>query len=210
MCSMHAASRRYRLVVVLCALVAVAVVATACQPAGTPRSRVRACQVGVIGDSLTVGANQSGLREAFSRRGCTLAFSNARSGRPTSEGATLAENIARVGWMPQILVVALGTNDWDPVVFERHARRILAAAGNRPVVWVNTYKGNNLANSQSINNVLVRLQIERSGLAGGGNLWVWDHYGFVAANRGVLAGDRVHLSGGGYRVHAANIAAAVG
>ena len=67
-----------------------------------------------------------------------------------------------------------------------------------------------LANSQSINNVLVRLQIERSGLAGGGNLWVWDHYGFVAANRGVLAGDRVHLSGGGYRVHAANIAAAVG
>lgn len=186
-------------------------VATACNPTESPAARsarvwsTDVCQVGVVGDSLTVGARDlGGLQARFEQADCTVAIIDARTNRPTREGADIVERWADVGVLPRILVVALGTNDCNGPSFSTQVDRILAAAGpRRPVVWVNTWRDGCDA---AINAVLDR---ERTELADarddGGNLWILDHHGWVDSNPAVLSRDGVHLTGTGYRSHAARI-----
>ena len=109
----------------------------------------------------------------------------------------IVERWKRESTIPPILVVGLGTNDCSASVFERHVRRILSAAGDRPVVWVNTWRsGCDLA----VNDVLLGIQKdELNARADGGNLWIVDHWSWVNSNRGVLSTDRIHLNRPGYK-----------
>jgi lysophospholipase L1-like esterase len=192
-------------------LAAFAVLATACNPTSTPMSRSVAvwgnhpCQVGVIGDSLTVGARDFGaLGAKFAQAGCQVTAIDARTGRPTREGADIAEAWARNGTMPRILVVALGTNDCSRAAYTPQVARILAAAGpDRPVVWVNTWRA---GCDRQINATLTDTQkIVLGNRADKGNLWILNHHGWVAANRGVLRPDGVHLNRDAYAAHAGRI-----
>lgn len=195
-------------------LLVVTAVVGACNPEGSPLGRSTAvwgdptCQVGVIGDSLIVGARDTGgLVQKFQQRGCSVTNVDARVSRPISEGARVAEAWAAFGVMPRILVVALGTNECSGPAFEANARRILAAAGpDRPVVWVNTWRpGCDVA----VNGVIGRLQFDMRSRPDAGNMWILDHWGFLRANRGLLARDGIHMNPAGYRAHADRIVQAV-
>lgn len=195
-------------------LLALALVGSACNPADAPVERSSTvfgngpCQVGVVGDSLTVGADRFGsIRSVFEDQGCEVLAVDAREGRPTSEGATVVESWAASGTMPRILVVALGTNDCSAETFRRHVARIMAAAGpDRPVVWVNTWRA---GCDVGINRVINNTQLGYSQRPDDGNLWIVDFHGWVSLNQGVLSRDRVHLTADGYRQHARRIVDAV-
>lgn len=190
-------SARLRL---LALAVCAAAFTAACVPSPMQRSAELhgpGCQVGVVGDSLIVGARDYGnLAGRLAARGCGVTAIDATVGRPAAAGADVVERWARQGRMPRIVVVALGTNDCNTAAFTRAAQRITAAAGGRPVVWVNTYRA---GCDRHINPVISSL----------GGAWVLDHHSWVAANRGVLSRDGVHLTAAGYRQHAERIATKV-
>lgn len=170
---------------------------TACRPNGTPAAAARSCTVGVVGDSLTVGSGAY-WSEAFGSRGCALSFVNARGGRPTSEGVKAIELLAAAGRLPDILVVALGTNDsMDPRLFGPYIDRVMQLAGNRPVMWVNIDK--------PWVEVTLNLALNVASLVYG-NLWVYDWNSFVDRHPQIRLGDQVHLTEGGYVLRAALIA----
>lgn len=188
------------------ALIAALIPLSACNPSGTPVQRAgNRCEVGVIGDSLTVGARDyGGLVAKFAARGCAVRGVDARVGRPSSEGAAIAEHWSRVGAMPSILVVALGTNDCNAPAFAQNVRRIYNAAGpHRPIVWVNTWRA---GCDGRINAVLNDIQNgDLNQRADGGNMWILDHWSWVNANRHVLGRDGLHLTSAGYSAHADRI-----
>jgi hypothetical protein len=183
----------------------------ACNPRDTPLQRAGGrCEVGVIGDSLVVGARDHGhLVAKLQQRGCTVRAVDARVGRSTSAGADVAEHWRRVGAMPAILIVGLGTNDCVPSVFERHMRRIYAAAGpHRPIVWVNTWRpGCDLR----INHVLDRFQnSELNARPDLGNVWILDHWAWIDRRRHLLWTDGIHLTKeAGYPAHADRLVGAI-
>lgn len=201
-------------VVVLIAAVAVLTVLTGCNPEETPLSRSTAiwgdsvCQVGVVGDSLTVGADQlGGLRRKFEARGCQVTNVDAKVGRHTPEGARVVEAWRDHGVLPRILVVALGTNDCERGLVKAQVDRIMAAAGpDRPVVWVNSWRP---GCDGAINGALVLTQITLEDRPDQGNLWIQNFQAWVRTNPGVLARDGVHLNTGGYQQHADNIVRSV-
>lgn len=197
----------------LVAAVVTATIFTACNPKETPYARSvsvfgdPACQVGVVGDSLIVGARDTGgLVSKFAARGCAVTAVDAQVSRHTSAGAEVVEGWAAHGVLPRILVVALGTNDCSGPGFETQLRRILTAAGpDRPIVWVNTWRpGCDVA----VNGVIGRVQFEMADHGVGSNMWILDHWGFIEANRGLLSRG-VHLNAAGYQAHADRIVQAV-
>lgn len=192
------------------ALILAVAVLVACNPPDTPRSRVgKDCRVGIVGDSLMVGADAFGaLRDRIAAGGCRVTRFDAQVSRPSSEGAAIVEEWARAGLLPRVVVVSLGTNDCHAATFARSVDRILAAAGpNRPVVWVNTWRA---GCDRAINDVLTGVRDDLfTRRRDHGNLWIVDHFGSVTANRSVLASDGVHLSRTGYEQHAARIARVV-
>lgn len=187
---------------------------SACNPEDTPLQRSTAlagdpaCQVGVIGDSLTVGARDlGGLVGRFGSVGCAVVNVDARVGRPAAEGASIAEAWAAWGVMPRVLVVAVGTNDCSRGPMASAVRRVLDAAGpDRPVVWVNTWRR---GCDGPVNGALLDAQAALGARPDSGNLWIVDHWSAVRADPGLLARDGVHLSAAGYRAHADRIVRAV-
>ncbi len=153
--------------------------------------------MGVVGDSLAVGS-MNYWAEAFNSRGCALSFVDARGGRPTSEGVQVIEDLAQRGQLPDLLVVALGTNDSvDPRTFGPRVQRIMALAGNRPVVWVNIDKPwveYTLNAALELGSLLYP------------NLWVYDWNGVADRFPNLRLADGIHLTDGGYRLRAALIA----
>lgn len=186
-------------------------IATGCNPTDTPISRAGgSCSVGVVGDSLTVGARDlGGLAARVSARGCTLVALDARKSRPTAEGASIVEGWASRGALPSILVVALGTNDCSTAAFVPAMNRILAAAGpDRPVVWVNSFRR---GCDGAVNGPLLATQLRLGERPDKGNLWIVDNCSWLTARPGLLARDGVHLrDGGGYSQLADRIVAALG
>lgn len=166
-----------RRAVALLAVVQAVAFLTGCNPEDSPRERAAAvtgrgdCRVGLIGDSLLVGARDTGrITERFASVGCTVTAVDAKVSRFTVEGATIAEAWAAFGVMPDILVVGLGTNDCSRDAVLPAVRRTLAAAGpDRPVVWVNSWRpGCDGAINQTLHDVQRELDVR----ADGGNLWV--------------------------------------
>jgi lysophospholipase L1-like esterase len=194
------------------ALAIVVALGGGCDPDGSPLGRLQAltgsgaCQVGVVGDSLTVGARDTGeLVRRFVERDCDVVGIDGRVGRSTAEGASIVESMAATGTLPPILVVALGTNDCSGSAFGGQARRILAAAGTlRPVIWVDVWR---VGCDAQVNTALWSLQVERNALEPDlGNLWILDHWSWIREHPGLLAHDRVHLRAEGYRQYAERIA----
>lgn len=176
----------------------VAILATACQPpVPAPANAARSCSVGIVGDSLAVGSSPF-WEQAFNSRGCRIEFVNARGGRPTSEGQAVIEMLAAAGRLPDILVVALGTNDRiDPRHFAPKVQRIMNVAGDRPVVWVNVDK----PFVETTINLTLRIANLRYD-----NLWVYDWNWFADRAPQIRLSDNIHLTEGGYNLRAALIA----
>jgi lysophospholipase L1-like esterase len=182
----------------LCAAVlVVALAAAACRPNIPPAQAAGGCRVGIVGDSLTVGSLPY-WEAAFASRGCTITLVNARSGRPTGEGVRVIELMAITGQLPDVLVVALGTNDpFDPRDFAPKVERVMAVVRDRPVLWVNIDKPVvEYTLNLTLNLALIRYD----------NLWVYDWNGFVDAHPEIRLWDQVHLTEGGYALRAALIA----
>lgn len=187
---------------------------SACNPEDTPLQRSTAiagdpaCQVGVIGDSLTVGARDlGGLVGRFGSVGCSVVNVDARVGRPAAEGASVAEAWAAWNVMPRILVMAVGTNDCSRAAMASAVRRVLDAAGpDRPVVWINTWRR---GCDGPVNGALFDAQNALATRPDAGNLWILDHWSAVRADPGQLARDGVHLTAAGYRAHADRIVRSV-
>lgn len=199
------ASRRVRALGL--GLLAVAVFALAAcnnNPPDTPRARAGRCQIGMVGDSLTVGVRDyGGIKQKLYDNVCSITDISGKVGRLTSTGATIVEGWKAAGTLPSILIVGLGTNDCTASVFERHARRILAAAGpTRPIVWINTW---NPRCATAINGVITKLQAESRRAVKGGRIWILDHHGWISTHKQYLAGDGIHLTTAGYRAHAQRI-----
>lgn len=186
-----------RATAVVAAALVVMSVASGCRPRSTPEEAAGGCTVGVVGDSLAVGSMPY-WEPAFAGRGCALSFVNARGGRPTSEGVRAIELLAQVGQLPDVLVVALGTNDSiDPRTFGPQVDRVMSVVGDRPVVWVNIDKP---FVELTLNLALTLAQIRY------GNLWVYDWNSFADAHPQIRLADKIHLSEGGYALRAALIA----
>lgn len=206
--------RNVRVLAILGGLAVLGIVLTSCNPNDTPLARSQVvwdapeCQVGVVGDSLAEGARDLGdLTAKFQARGCEVINIDAEVSRHSTDGAAIVETWAAMDVLPRILVVALGTNECNTAAFAGPFWRILAAAGpDRPVVWVNSWRpGCDL----EVNNALFAFQEELNLRADMGNLWIVNHWQWVYENRGVLAGDGIHLNTAGYQGYADRIVAAV-
>jgi hypothetical protein len=192
----------------------VAVLASACNPQETPLARSigtsgdTGCQVGVVGDSLIVGARDiGGLVQKFNARGCDVTAVDAHTGRHTATGVAVIDAWASHGLLPRILVVGLGTNDCNGAVFDAQVRQVLAVVGPvRPVVWINTWRP---GCDRAIDNALFGIQLGLDLRPDSGNLWILNNWQWVFENRGVLARDGIHLTAGGYRWDADRIVQAV-
>jgi hypothetical protein len=116
----------------------VALVVTGCRPVTPPPEK--SCTVGILGDSLTLGAERFGnLTEAFRQRGCTVAWVDAATGRRTSDGVAVLEQRNADGQLPYALVVGLGTNDeFQLAAFGDRVDRVMELANGRKVAWIDT------------------------------------------------------------------------
>jgi hypothetical protein len=115
---------------------AVALLLTGCQMVTPPPEK--SCTVGILGDSLTVGADQLGrLDEAFAREDCTIAWVDAANGRRTSDGVALLERRNATEQLPYALIIGLGTNDeFQLEQFSSHVDRVMELANGRKVAWI--------------------------------------------------------------------------
>jgi lysophospholipase L1-like esterase len=190
--------RPARTVGIVMSVIAVAGLVTSCNPAHPPAAVAR-CNVGIVGDSLTVGIQQGNRAvNQFAARGCAVSFIDARVGRPTSEGAAIIQARAAYGQLPNILVVALGTNDpgYGPS-FARRIDYVMTAAAGRPVVWINI---DNPVSESMLNAELLKAQARHP------NLWVMD-WNFYADHHPEIRGtDQIHLKAAGYDSRARQLA----
>jgi lysophospholipase L1-like esterase len=146
-----------------------------------------------LGDSLNVGI-QPYLDEELG--GWSIDHHD-RSGRRTQEGIDELASLGRdVG---QVLVVSLGTNDFDgdAVTFRRQVEEVVARAGpRRCVIWTTIWLGG----PHRFNDVL------RGSAAQHSNLRLVDWAAMVEQEPELLAGDGVHATPDGYARRAEEIA----
>lgn len=157
--------------------------------AATPRVGSPLPNVFIVGDSLTVGSRGL-LTSQLSGRVRTLRI-DAKVGRHTSEGiAHLRTSAAR---RSNVWVVGLGTNDVPSARQTRaNVTKVLRLAGpNRKVLWVNVVRPGPY---HRVNRALRLLDARHS------TLTVVDWAGIVGSRRGLLVGDRVHLTTLGNRL----------
>jgi len=179
-------------------VIVAAVLATSCNP-DHPPAAVAPCNVAIVGDSLIVGIEQGNRAvNQFAARGCGVSYIDARVGRPTSEGVSVIQTKAAWGQLPDILVVGLGTNDSaNGAAFSQKIDQVMAAAGGRPVVWINVDRA---ATEAVLNATLQEAQLRYT------NLWVLDWNTFADLNPHVRARDGIHLNSAGYDTRAAQLA----
>lgn len=154
--------------------------------------------VALLGDSLNVGLEPY-LAEELD--GWALDSEN-REGRRTQEGLAELDSLDQP--LPPVLVVSLGTNDFDgdPEVFGRQVERLLDRIGpDRCVVWSTLWlSGGPLA---AHNDVLREIARSRPALV------LDDWAALVASRPELLAFDGVHGSPAGYAERAERIAGLV-
>ena len=142
--------------------------------------------VTTLGDSLNVGIEPY-LDEEL---GDWSIDHHNRSGRRTEEGLAELRSLGRddVG---QVLVVSLGTNDFDgdPASFRRQVEKVVARAGpRRCVVWATIWLGG----PHPFNDVLRQAARLHS------NLHLVDWAGLVEQDPALLVSDGVHGTPDGY------------
>ena len=178
-------------------------------PAGTAATiaaRADIDSVGVIGDSITVGA-ETALRTTLEDLGLDVVALDAASGRRITVDGAVGSGVdaaARVAAAdPDLWVVALGTNDVasldGPEAYATAIDTMLAEVpGDVPLVWVDIYYDDAEDASDTFNTVL------RERLAERGNATVVD-WASVADDDGVLR-DGVHPDDDGNLVFAGRVA----
>jgi len=156
----------------------------------SPPGRITPCEVTVVGDSLGVGAVRFGrFGEQLSRGGaCRLLGADVRTSRTTAQGAVVVERLAETNRLGSVVVVVLGANDCAARPFEASARRLLAAAGTRPVIWSTTWHKCAIR----VNSVLGRLALEP-----GSPVRLVDHPTWRRGRAGDLTRDQLHLQARG-------------
>ncbi len=178
-------------------------------PAGTATTiavRADIDSVGVIGDSITVGAEPA-LRSTLEGLGLDVLAIDAANGRRIAvdggvgSGVDAAARVAAVD--PDLWVVALGTNDVanldGPEAYATAIDSMLAEVpGDVPLVWVDIYYDDAEDASDTFNTVL------RERLAQRGNATAVD-WASVADDDGVLR-DGVHPGDDGNLVFAGRVA----
>jgi len=194
-------SHQLGLVVVAAALVAVVAACAPLAPSRSPAAPLPsggACNVAVVGDSLTVLATPY-FAPAMADQGCTLAWQDGVSGRRTAEGVdVIAANVHR---LPEILVVALGTNDeFHLADFAAHVDAVMAMAAGRQVVWTESAHD---PVKRHVNTVLFLKSISYPNLT----VMAWDTAYW--SNPTWQLEDRVHCTDLGSRARAKLSAAAV-
>ena len=140
----------------------------------------------IVGDSLTVGSEPA-IKALYRQRQIPVTIAATES-LTTAQGARLVDSPAARA--AQTWVVALGTNDFDARQFSKAADQLLAAAGNRRVVWVNIARDRNPA---PINQAIADLAHKHAGVQ------VVDYAAAAASRPDDLARDGVHLTPAGYR-----------
>lgn len=157
------------------------------------------CTVGVVGDSLTIGVVPH-LEPALTRRDCSLAWWDARSGRPTAEGVQALAAKARAGQLPDVLVVGLGTNDQHRMAdFGGHVDEVMRLAGHRQVIWIDlAYE----PVRERLNSVLAQKAAWYPNL----RTLEWDRHYW--SHPEWQAADRIHATTAGYRGRAELMAGA--
>jgi lysophospholipase L1-like esterase len=162
----------------------------------------------MIGDSITVGAQQP-LEAMFTRLGFSPVTVNAQKSRRIDvgrgkyeprAGTSVAEYVVGSTALPELWVIALGTNDaglyrqadeFGMVI----AHMLAIIPPTAPLAWIDIYRRDYLAGSQLLNVVL------RDMLAKRGNAVVGDWYEqCTKADARILSGDGVHPNKRGFGV----------
>jgi len=112
-------------------------------------------EVLIVGDFLTTDTTDLGLQESIARIGWRSTI-DATEDRTIAEGADVLEAADRLGILPRLIIVSLGTNDacsTSPIEnVEPNIRRISALAGDEHiVVWLNLQMKDCVARSRAIN-----------------------------------------------------------
>jgi lysophospholipase L1-like esterase len=164
----------------------------------TPNRAITVEHLAMVGDSITVGSKDA-LQGAFAGIGVADADINAEGGRRMIKSSSISsgldgiEAVKASGTVPDVWVIALGTNDVANYRTDEYAaaiNKLLAALpAAAKVVWVDCYLRTYQAQSQEFDTVL------REVLAARGNARVVD-WASVAAEDGMLV-DGVHPSGFG-------------
>ena len=155
-----------------------------------------AINVAVVGDSLTVGVQDSLPRDSR-ERGFTVEI-DAKKGREIPEGVKVLQKLAPG---KDVVVIALGTNDARTSLDAKAAtdlvdQAIAVAADTVPVLWVNIYRDPKTEVGKAairFNTVLDSLKARHS------NLTVADWASVMKTNVKLMAGDGIHLTDDGYR-----------
>jgi hypothetical protein len=135
----------------------------------------------LIGDSILDGATDA-VTTALPDWSLTI---DAEVGRSSSGGVTIAESILPP--VPDVVVVELGVNDHDPVVFLENAQRIVAAVnGTNMLIWVTAHGPESTVSSVN------RAVVEAVGPDPVGAVADWDKH--VPLDE--LSSDGVHLLAG--------------
>jgi lysophospholipase L1-like esterase len=169
--------------------------------------------VAVVGDSLTVSAEQEILAALTADGLDVLAVDGLESRRMTHGGTALPpgtsaiEDIQRLV-TPDLWVIALGTNDVASVGsadgFRAEMRELLELLpDDAPVVWVDLWiRDRETAISEANRLIRAELRTRRGGAA----VVDWFSHG---TEDGVITGDGVHLTDAGRQLFASSIAAAI-
>jgi lysophospholipase L1-like esterase len=172
----------------------------------------------MVGDSITDGA-KDGVRFAFEAKGFTDITVDAQWGRRIRVGNGVDEplngldavrNLQAAGANPDVWVIALGTNDlgqyatadaYGAVIDEMLA----LIPADKPLVWVNTFRADQLNDTVLYNLTLQGRLIAR------GNAQLTDWYA-IASQPGqeALLTDGVHPSRDGYGIFSLAVAESLG
>lgn len=158
----------------------------------------------MIGDSITV-ASRAVLEPLLANIGFTSVAINAQVSRrieiggrnePTP-GVVVAEFVVASGRIPDVWIIALGTNDAglygsDAEYGDVIAKMLAKVPPKAPLVWVDTYRRDQLKGAEQFNGVL------RDAMGARGRAVVGEWYQPVTKSKGkILRSDGVHPNAAG-------------
>ena len=119
----------------------------------------------MVGDSITFMSLEP-LHAMFAAEGFTEVTVDAVPGRPIAEGVDIVELVVASGPAPDVWVVALGTNDLyystDVTAYRALVDSLLMQIPeSAPVVWVDTFIRDRIAESRAFNEALAEALDER-------------------------------------------------
>jgi lysophospholipase L1-like esterase len=164
---------------------------------------IGAIDVAVVGDSLTVGIQDTLPRDARDR-GFTVQI-DGKKGREIPEGVKILQKLVPG---KDMVVIALGTNDARTTLDAKSASTLIESALDTvgptvPIIWVNVYRDPKTDAGRAAQRFNAALEAER---ASHPNLTVADWAAAMKSNTKIMAADGIHLSDDGYKQRSAWVA----